>query len=106
MSHDNLVRMANQIGVFFGSQPDRDEALEGLAMHLKKFWAPPMRGALLAVLDGGSEGEQPLDPVVVEALNRHRGLLAAVAPVASEAPVASGAAVDAMPPGASTAAPR
>ena len=31
MNRDTLVRMANQIGTFFQSQPDHNEALEGLA---------------------------------------------------------------------------
>ncbi len=73
MSHDNLGRMANQIGTFFDSLPDRDEALEGLAMHLKKFWAPGMRRALLAQSD--HPGEHDLSPIVVIALQRHRVLV-------------------------------
>jgi formate dehydrogenase subunit delta len=40
VNNDNLVRMVNQIGAFFETMPDRAEALEELAMHLKKFWDP------------------------------------------------------------------
>ena len=43
MNSSNLIRMANQIGTFFESQPDRNEALEGLAQHLQRFWEPRMR---------------------------------------------------------------
>lgn len=73
MSHDSLVRMANQIGQFFESMPDRDEALENLAIHIQKFWAPPMRLALLAQVDGAHADD--LRAIVRSALQRHRALL-------------------------------
>jgi formate dehydrogenase subunit delta len=74
MHTDALVRMANQIGDFFVAMPDRDEALEGIAMHLKKFWEPRMRRELLAVVD--AEGGGSLHAVVADAIARHRALLA------------------------------
>ena len=37
-----LVYMANQIGKFFVSQGD-EQAVPGIADHLKKFWDPRMR---------------------------------------------------------------
>ncbi|XQU69915.1 hypothetical protein OJJOAM_002646 [Cupriavidus sp. H18C1] len=52
MNLDNLVKMANQIGTFFAAMPDRDEALADIATHLRRFWAPPMRRALL---EGGGQ---------------------------------------------------
>ncbi|MGA8651487.1 MAG: formate dehydrogenase subunit delta [Xanthobacteraceae bacterium] len=59
-----LVYMANQIGKFFASQgPDR--AVAGTAEHIKKFWDPRMRAAILAHLEKGGAG---LDPAVREAL--------------------------------------
>lgn len=73
MNIDNLLQMANRIGQFFETQPDRSEALEGLAQHLRNFWAPPMRQAVLAHLD--SEHGQGLSPIVVEALHIHRETL-------------------------------
>ena len=55
--------MANQIGKFFASQgPDR--AVAGTAEHIKKFWDPRMRAAILAHLEEGGAG---LDPAVREA---------------------------------------
>lgn len=51
--HDPLIRMANQIGAFFEAMPDRAEALENAARHLRGFWAPPMRRGLLERIDGG-----------------------------------------------------
>ena len=55
--------------------PDRDEALEGIATHLKKFWEPRMRRELLAHLDAAAEGSG-LHALVAEALVRHRAVLA------------------------------
>ncbi len=72
MNNDHLIRMANQIGVFFESMPDRKEALEGLATHLKKFWDPRMRRALLELVDGGNGS---LSPMVLSAVQAHRAML-------------------------------
>ena len=69
---DNLIRMANQIGTFFESMPERNEAYEGIAQHLKKFWDPRMRRALLARLD--ALDEHGLSDIVQAALRNHRGL--------------------------------
>jgi formate dehydrogenase subunit delta len=67
MSPDRLVYMANQIGTFFASQ--RGDAVAGIADHLKKFWDPRMRAAILAHAAAGGEG---LDPAVLQAVNSLR----------------------------------
>ena len=69
MNVDNLVTMANQIGEFFDAMPDREDALEGISNHLRKFWAPRMRDRLTAhvTVDGGAG----LSPIVLEAMKRH-----------------------------------
>lgn len=74
MDIDNLVRMANRIGDFFDALPDADEAREGVANHLKRFWEPRMRAELLRHLD--ATGGAGLKPIVVEALQKHRAALA------------------------------
>ena len=43
MDIHNLVHMANQIGEFFSAYPDRSEAMDGIANHIRKFWEPRMR---------------------------------------------------------------
>ena len=73
MHADSLVRMANQIGDFFEAMPDRVEAMEGIAQHIRKFWEPRMRHEFLAYLD--STGTGALHPVVAEAVSTHRALL-------------------------------
>ncbi|MCT9123714.1 formate dehydrogenase subunit delta [Cupriavidus gilardii] len=70
MNLDNLVKMANQIGTFFAAMPDRDEALADIATHLRRFWAPPMRRALLEGVDNGHA--EAVAPIVRAALERHR----------------------------------
>ena len=64
MSPDRLIYMANQIGKFFNSQ-GHDKAVPGIAEHIKKFWDPRMRPAILAHLDAGGSG---LDPQVWDAV--------------------------------------
>ena len=73
MDSDNLVRMANRIGDFFEAMPDRDEALEGIATHLKKFWDPRMRTQFLGMVDTDAP---ELHDIVRAAVERHRALLA------------------------------
>ncbi|PPQ45027.1 formate dehydrogenase [Rhodopseudomonas palustris] len=67
MSPDRLVYMANQIGAFFRSQGP-DKAVPGIAEHLKKFWEPRMRRAIIAHLDAGGDGLAPEVRAAVEAL--------------------------------------
>ncbi|GAP37435.1 formate dehydrogenase subunit delta [Piscinibacter sakaiensis] len=77
MHADHLIRMANQIGAFFEAMPDRAEALEGAARHLRSFWEPHMRQELLAQVEAGAGGEGAgLAPFMAEALRQHRALVA------------------------------
>ncbi len=71
MSADRLVDMANQIGRYYEAYPDRAEALKSAATHLRRFWDPRMRAALLAHLDAGAS-EPALDPFMLEAVRTHR----------------------------------
>jgi formate dehydrogenase subunit delta len=73
MNLDTLVRMANQIGLFFEAMPDRPQALEDIALHLKRSWEPRMRRALLAHVDGAAGSG--LSGIVSESISRHRGML-------------------------------
>lgn len=73
MDLDNLIRMANRIGDFFAALPDADEAREGIAQHLKRFWAPAMRREIVAHVDAAADS--PLKPIVLEAIRRHRAML-------------------------------
>jgi formate dehydrogenase subunit delta len=72
MNSDHLTHMANQIGTFYESMPDRPEAMRDLVTHLKKFWDPRMRKALLERIDSGSHD---LSPLVLSAVQEHRAML-------------------------------
>lgn len=74
MDSQHLIKMANKIGQFFESMPNREEAEKDIATHLKRFWAPPMRRNILASLD--TEDGETMSPIVREAISRHRELLA------------------------------
>lgn len=74
MDLDNLVRMANRIGQFFEAMPDRQEALDGIASHIRKFWEPRMRHELGAAIAAGQAGG--LSPLVAEALAARPEVLA------------------------------
>jgi formate dehydrogenase subunit delta len=72
MSHENsskpdkLIYMANQIGKFWTSQ-GQETAPTAIAEHIRKFWDPRMRAAILRHLDSGGDG---LDPLVRAAIER------------------------------------
>jgi formate dehydrogenase subunit delta len=65
MRIERLVSMANDIGSFFNSDPDKVEAAKGVAGHIKRFWDPRMRKQIVAHWQAGGAG---LDPVVREAV--------------------------------------
>lgn len=62
----HLTRMANDIGDFFRAQPHQD-AVMGIANHLKSFWTPKMRAQLA---DQVKRGDAALDELPLEALLR------------------------------------
>ncbi|CAD6524856.1 hypothetical protein LMG27952_01793 [Paraburkholderia hiiakae] len=78
MKADHLIEMANQIGMFFDSLPDREEALTGIAEHIRKFWEPRMRRTLLAALDGERE-QAGFTEIVLASLTKYREALAPAA---------------------------
>ena len=53
--------------------PDREEALADIAGHIKRFWEPRMRRALLAHID--TDASPGLLGIVQEALGQHRAML-------------------------------
>jgi formate dehydrogenase subunit delta len=63
--------MANQIGTFFVTQDDKT-ASDRIAEHIRKFWDPRMRSAIIAYLDSGGEGLSANSRKAVEALRDDR----------------------------------
>jgi formate dehydrogenase subunit delta len=70
MNATQLIKMANQIGAFFASQPNPVQARTDFAVHLKKQWDPQMRVALYAHIDA-TAGEG-LSAFVMEAMQGER----------------------------------
>jgi formate dehydrogenase subunit delta len=69
MKIENLVSMANQIGDFFKSFPDQEQAKKDIAQHLERFWASSMRDQILAyVIEKNGEG---LELIVRDAIKQH-----------------------------------
>jgi len=63
---DNLIKMANQIGSFYDSLPDPEEASREISGHIKKFWAPRMRIQLLDFVE--QEDGAGLSPIVLASI--------------------------------------
>ena len=72
MQADNLVRMANQIALFFAPYPETD-AIEGVRSHLVNFWDPAMRKELFSIARGLTPPSAPLDALVLRAVTQLRG---------------------------------
>ena len=69
MNVERLISMANDIGRYFAAEPEREEAIAGIASHLKRFWEPRMRTAIIAHLhEGNGEGLDDLARAGVERL--------------------------------------
>jgi formate dehydrogenase subunit delta len=65
---EHLVKMANDIGHFFGAEPEREDAIAGIANHIAKFWTKRMRDKLTAHVK--RDGDASLDELPREALRR------------------------------------
>lgn len=59
--------MANNIGTFFKSEPDRELAINEVEQHLRNFWEPRMRAEIIECVENGDN--QLLD-IVAEAVRR------------------------------------
>jgi formate dehydrogenase subunit delta len=66
MEEHKMVHNANQIALFFASYP-HDEAVEGVANHLRLYWVPRMRRQIIDYVAAGGEG---LNPLAIEAVKR------------------------------------
>ncbi len=73
MQIERLVSMANQIGDFFESYPNPEQAKEGIAQHIKRFWAKNMREQIIAYVK--QQQGQELHLMVGEAIREHEAYL-------------------------------
>jgi formate dehydrogenase subunit delta len=66
MTPSSLIRMSNQIAAFFEAMPNREQAVQDVAAHIRRNWEPRMRAALLQHI--GQHGDTELSPLVRDAL--------------------------------------
>jgi len=64
-----LIQMLNRIGDFFDAIPDREQAMAGIADHVKKFWELRMRQQLEVMLAQPEHAAQ-IKPVILDALQK------------------------------------
>jgi formate dehydrogenase subunit delta len=62
-----MVHNANQIALFFAAYP-HEEAVAGVADHLKRFWEPRMKRQIIAYVEAGGAGLHELVPEAVRRL--------------------------------------
>jgi formate dehydrogenase subunit delta len=55
MNDQELARMANQIADYYRPYPE-EEAVAGIAAHIRSFWDPRMRAGLIRHLADGGAG--------------------------------------------------
>jgi formate dehydrogenase subunit delta len=65
---DHLVKMANDIGHYFRSEPVREDAIAGISNHIARYWTRRMREKIAAHMQHG--GEADLEDLPREALRR------------------------------------
>jgi formate dehydrogenase subunit delta len=73
MDIHHLVKMTNDIGAFFESDPDAAKGAAELAAHLRSFWDPRMRREIFRYLD--SDNGAGLSNLAINALRTHRNEL-------------------------------
>ncbi|WP_347989222.1 formate dehydrogenase subunit delta [Methylomonas sp. AM2-LC] len=66
MDNSNLVKMANNIGAFFRSEPDRDMAIKGVEQHIRNFWEPRMHRQ---IIEYSQTHDNELMDIVAEAIH-------------------------------------
>ena len=73
MDIHHLVKMANDIGAFFESEPNPATGAKNIATHLRSFWDPRMRREMYLYLDNSNGAG--LKEIVLTALRTHRNEL-------------------------------
>jgi formate dehydrogenase subunit delta len=56
MNTDHLTKMANEISAFFEFESGREQAVDDVAGHMRRFWDPRMRREIIAHLQQGGAG--------------------------------------------------
>ena len=59
MDRTKLVKMANQIAANLAYGDDEERVAENVRDHLRRFWSPPMRAAIIEYQEQGGSGLSP-----------------------------------------------
>lgn len=70
MNVEHLCQMVNDIAHYFKAEPDHATGVASVADHLKKFWDPAMRQQIIAHLEAGGAGLEPMSKEAVRELAR------------------------------------
>jgi len=60
MSREKIIRMANQIAVFFETAADEGQGAADVADHINSFWTPDMRTEFRQIAEAGDAALKPL----------------------------------------------
>ncbi len=63
--------MANQIGAFFKSYPDKEQATKDIAGHLNKFWPPVMRKKIVEIISSEDFKSEEMNQMVLDAIKKY-----------------------------------
>ncbi|MBT6250532.1 MAG: formate dehydrogenase subunit delta [Nitrosomonadales bacterium] len=66
-----LIRMANDIGNFFKSYPNEEQAKKDMALHIQKFWGRDMRVKIKEYVTQTSENNSELERFVFNAISKY-----------------------------------
>jgi formate dehydrogenase subunit delta len=69
MHIEKLVKMANDIAVFFNAESDKDIAAEGVKKHIMRSWDPRMRKEIIKHYQAKGEGLSPLAETAIKKLS-------------------------------------
>lgn len=71
MNSSQLVKMVNDISNFFVSEEDKNEAINGVAGHITRFWDPRMRKEIIEyMINDGGEGLSVLSREAILTLDK------------------------------------
>ena len=83
---EHLVKMANDIGAYFRAEPQREDAIAGIANHIARYWTRRMREKMAAHLTQGGSGLDELPREALLRLTAHQAAANQAAPQASAPP--------------------
>ena len=69
MQNETLIKMANQVGDFFGADPNKSQANKEIANHLNRFWTLDMRQQIAQYV--AEKNGTGLHDQVIEAISTH-----------------------------------